>query len=163
MLLFRNQSRCSHRRFPWRSWFHLARRPRPDPLRQSAEAPENRKTPLPCRDRKTRTTAAEVSPQHDRQAHRLPAIACLGINRLYQRQQLRPRNHLVHVVKKQLPFALTAKPRKTRLRRQCLLKTRHSLHSYSLINSDAACELVQRLLRGAPVIILVAVETGCSL
>jgi len=33
-------------------------------------------------------------------------VACLGINGLNQRQQLAPRNHLVHLVKKQLRLLL---------------------------------------------------------
>src|ERR1039458_9044105 len=37
---------------------------------------------------------------------------------------------------------------KTRLRCQCLLKTRHSLHTYSLFKYDAGCRLVQRFLSG---------------
>jgi hypothetical protein len=81
----------------------------------------------------------------------MPAVTCLAINRLNQSQQLRPRNNLVHLVKKQLPLALATILRKTRLRCQCSLKTRHSLHGYSLINNQAGRGLVQRFLRGGPV------------
>ena len=97
-----------------------------------------------ARVRQAEPLLQKVSPQHDRQAHRLPAVARLGVKRLNQRQQLRPRNHLVHLVKKQLPLALAAMLLKTRLRCQCLLKTRHSLHTYSLFKDDAGCRLVQR-------------------
>jgi hypothetical protein len=71
----------------------------------------------------------KVGSKHNRQTYWLPAIARLGVKRLNQRQQLRPRNHLVHLVKKQLPFALATILRKTRLRCQCLLKTRCLLHA----------------------------------
>jgi hypothetical protein len=38
--------------------------------------------------RKAEPLLQKVGPKHDRNAHRLPAIARLGINRLNQRQQL---------------------------------------------------------------------------
>jgi len=39
-------------------------------------------------DRQAKPLLQKVGSQHDRQAHRLPAVARLGINRLNQRQQL---------------------------------------------------------------------------
>src|ERR1035437_5372797 len=57
----------------------------------------------------------KISSQHDREAHWLPTVARLGIVRLHQRQQLRPRHHLLHLVQKKLPLALATKPLKTRL------------------------------------------------
>src|SRR5262249_12305654 len=53
----------------------------------------------------------EVNPQHLLQSQRLAAIAGLGIVRLDQLQQTRPRNHRVHLRQKALtpsPFPLRA-------------------------------------------------------
>jgi len=66
---------------------------------------------------------------------------------LYQRRQLRPRHHLLHLIQKHLTLALTTKLLKTRLGRQCLLPHRAQPLLIILSKQDAALALVQSLLK----------------
>jgi hypothetical protein len=71
---------------------------------------------LHARVRMVEPLLKKIRPLHDRQTHRLPALARLGIMRLGKRQQLPPRHHPFHVVEEKLPLTLPAIPGKTRLR-----------------------------------------------
>ena len=87
------------------------------------------------------------------------SFAITPLLRLYQRQQLRPRHHLHHWVQKQLPLALTTKPLKTRLGRQCLLPHRAHPLLIILTKQSAGLGLVQSLpncgVRHTPIQIVV--------
>jgi len=75
--------------------------------------------------RQAKPRLQEVCPEHDRLAHRLPAVTYLGIHWLNQRQQLRQRSHLIHLLKRQLALALAAMLRQTRQRYKGPLKSRY--------------------------------------
>jgi hypothetical protein len=75
-----------------------------------------------------------------------PAVARLRVMRLDQRKQLAPRNHLIHLIQKQFPFALAGMPLKARLKCQCLLKMRPSFHPAILSKYNAAPRLAQSFL-----------------
>ena len=73
----------------------------------------------------------KVDAQHNRQTHRLAAVARLGIMRLDQCFQLRPRYNGIHGVKKLLPAAGPRMLFKTRLAGKCYLAHRN-LHLHAI-------------------------------
>src|ERR1035438_7908674 len=91
----------------------------------------------------------EVRPQHNRQTHRLPSVACLRIVGPHQSLQPRPRNHTLHLLQKQLPPTLPPVLLKHTLTCQTLLLHPVHLATIRLINQVADAELVQRFLSTA--------------
>src|SRR5271168_1495685 len=86
----------------------------------------------------------EVGPEHDRQTDWLTTLASLRIVRSHQRLKPRPRNHLLHLIQKQLASRLPTVLLKHRLTRQTLLLHRNHLAAIRLINHSKVAELVQR-------------------
>src|SRR5439155_13118365 len=78
----------------------------------------------------------KINPQHRFQFFRSPPVARLGIVRLDQRAQLRPRHHLLHFFQKGRPPRLLRVPLESRHHRQCPLFARRfhlaPLYLYSL-------------------------------
>ena len=69
----------------------------------------------------------KIDAQHPLHAHRRSSVAGLGIMRLDQRHQLRPRDHQLHRGKKLRTTRLSAVPLETRPHRKCLLLHPHNL------------------------------------
>src|SRR5450755_2600251 len=89
----------------------------------------------------------EVGPQHDRQTHGLPPIACLRIMWTHQPFKPRPWNNLLHLVHKQLTTRLTSVLLEHTLARQTPLLHRSHLTTMRLSNQAEDAELVQSLPR----------------